>query len=148
VAKDKGGRLSVFKGREARLNKVIFHILALESPLTIYEIAKEVKRQRLLHRKLYSVISRRVRKLEEQGYLSIAGTKKTRPGITANTYELTSKLHLAILLNKTDHEQLLQKADNTTIIDLLAALTRQPDLYSFRPVHNEDSQRTRAQQMP
>ena len=36
--KARSGRLSVFKGHEARLNKAIFHILALKSPQTIYDI--------------------------------------------------------------------------------------------------------------
>jgi len=46
--KAKSGKLSVFKGQEARLNKAIFHILALKNPLTIYDIHKEAKTQRRL----------------------------------------------------------------------------------------------------
>jgi len=41
--KRKRGRISVFKGREAKLNFAIFHILALKDPQTIYDIHKEVK---------------------------------------------------------------------------------------------------------
>jgi hypothetical protein len=36
-------KLQVFKGREAKLNKAIFTILAHKGPLTIYDTHKEVK---------------------------------------------------------------------------------------------------------
>ena len=42
------GRLQVFKGREARLNKAVLQILAIKGPQTIYDIHKEVKTQKRL----------------------------------------------------------------------------------------------------
>jgi hypothetical protein len=51
-SREKGcGRLSVFKGREARLNKAIFHILAQKGLQTIYDIHKETKVQERSSRK-------------------------------------------------------------------------------------------------
>ena len=125
------GRISVFKGREAKLNFAIFHILALKGPLTIYDIRKEVRKVRLLRRKLYPVINRRVRILEQQGYVEKSGTRKTLAGSTATLYHLTPRAYLAILLNQTNLDKLVQKADETTILELLAALTRQLDMSVF-----------------
>jgi DNA-binding MarR family transcriptional regulator len=72
VAKGKreSGRISVFKGRQAKLNKAIFHILALKGPLTIYDIHKEVKAQRGFRQTRYANVNKRVRALEESGYIN------------------------------------------------------------------------------
>jgi len=71
--KRQSGRLSVFKGREDKLNKTIFQILALKGPVTIYEISKEVKAQKSLKHTKYTNVNRRVRMLEEQGYIEKVG---------------------------------------------------------------------------
>jgi DNA-binding MarR family transcriptional regulator len=76
--REKSGRISIFKGHEARLNKVIFHILALKGPLTIYDIHKEVKAQKGLRQTRYASVNKRVRSLEESGYINKTGIKKPR----------------------------------------------------------------------
>jgi len=120
--KDKSGRLSVFKGREARLNRAIFHILALKGPLITYDILKEVKAQRGLKHTKYTNVLRRIKALEESGYLERAGSRKTLPGSEGVLYKLTSKIYLALLLNKINLDSFIQKADEDTIIATLAAL--------------------------
>jgi DNA-binding HxlR family transcriptional regulator len=122
--KEKSGRVSVFKGRQARLNRAIFHILALKGPQTIWDLTKEVKQQKFLRRKLYSVISRRVRTLEQQGYVEKVGTRKTLAGGTGTLYQLTSRAYLATLLNQTNLDWLIQKAWETDVLDLLAILAK------------------------
>jgi len=120
--KRNSGRISVFKGREAKLNKAIFHILALKGPLIIYDIHKEVKAQKgLKHTKSTNVL-RRTRVLEESGYLEKAGTRKTLPGSERALYRLSSKAYLALLLNKINLDSFIQTADEDTIIATLAAL--------------------------
>jgi len=122
VAKRKSGKLSVFKGREAKLNRAIFHILALKGPLIIYDIHKEVKAKRgLKHTKSTNVL-RRIKALEESGYLEKAGTRKTLPGYERVLYKLSSKTYLALLLNKINLDKFIQTADEDTIIATLAAL--------------------------
>jgi len=121
----KSGRISVFKGREAKLNRAIFHILALKGPKAIYDLAKQIKQKKSLRRKLYSVINRRVRMLVNQGYVEKAGTRKTLAGFTVTLYQLTSKGYLATLLNQMDINRLLENADETTILELLATLAKQ-----------------------
>jgi len=117
--KDKTGRISVFKGREAKLNRAIFQILALKNPLTIYDLTILIKRQRLLHRKLYSVVNRRVRALEQLGYLEKVGTRKTVAGFTATLYQLTPRAYLALILCKTDLDRFIEQAEDGNIVTVL-----------------------------
>jgi len=125
VAKGKreSGRLSVFKGREARLNKALFHILALKGPLTIYEVCKEVKTQKGLKHTKYTNVNRRVRALEELGYLEKVGTRKTQAGFQATLHQLTPRVYLALLLNQINLDNFIQTAGEDSIIATLAALT-------------------------
>ncbi len=118
----KSGRISVFKGREAKLNRAIFHILALKGPLTIYNIHKEVKTQRKLRHVHYSTINKRVRSLEELGYIKRIGVKKTKAGFKASIYELTARAYLAIILDSVNLEDLLMRVDEATASAIIAAI--------------------------
>jgi len=120
--KDKSGRLSVFKGHEARLNRAIFHILALKSPQTIYDIHKELKAQRGLRQTRYANVNKRVRALEESGYIKKIGIKKTKAGFQASIYELTTNACLAILLNSINLDELLMRVDDATAQTILATI--------------------------
>jgi len=119
----KTGRLSVFKGQKARLNKVIFQILALKGPLTIYDIHKTVKTHRRLRHVRYASVNKRVRPLEESGYIKKTGVKKTKAGFEAHIYELTARAYLAILLNFINLDELVMRADEATASTILAAIT-------------------------
>jgi len=102
----------------ARLNHVIFHILALKGPLAIYDIGGEVRKRRLLHRKLYSVVNRRVKILRQLGYVEKVGTRKTLAASTATLYQLTPKAYLAMLLNQINLDWLIEKAWEADVLDL------------------------------
>jgi len=121
--KRKRGRIAVFKGREARLNHAIFHVLALKGPLTIYEVCKDVRTRKDLKHTKYTNINRRVRALEHSGCLEKAGIRKTQAGFKATLYQPSTRGYLALMLNQINIETLLQKADKTTILSLLAALS-------------------------
>jgi DNA-binding MarR family transcriptional regulator len=123
VAKGKRthGRLSIFKGREAKLNYAIFQVLALKSPQTIYEIFKEVKAQKGLRHIKYTNVNRRVRMLEENRYIEKVGTRKTQAGFQAALYQLTLRAYLAILLYKVDLDNFIQKASEESIVAMLVA---------------------------
>jgi hypothetical protein len=122
--KRKTGRISVFKGREARLNRVIFFILALKGPQTIYDMRREVRKQKHLAGTKYPVVNRRVRRLEESNYLEKAGTRKikTQPGDQAILYQLTSRAYLAILLDELNLHDFVRTASEESIITTLATL--------------------------
>jgi predicted transcriptional regulator len=121
--KRKTGRISVFKGREAKLNRAIFHILAFKGPLTIYDIHKIVKTRRRLRHARYASVNKRVRSLEESGYIKKIGVKKTKAGFEAHIYELTAKAYLAILLNSINLDELVMRANEATASAILAAVT-------------------------
>jgi len=116
------GRISVFKGREAKLNKAIFHILALKGPQTIYDIHKELKAQKGLRYIRYATVNKRVRALEESGFVKRAGLRRTKAGFEASTYELTTRAHLAILLDSTNLEDLINELDEDDALMVLATI--------------------------
>ena len=120
--KSKGTELSVFKGREAKLNRAIFQTLATKSPLTIYEIFREIKAQKGLKHTKYTNVNRRVKALEKSGYLEKAGARKTQAGFQAALYQLTARAYLAILLNKINIDNFTQTASEESIIATIVAL--------------------------
>jgi len=131
-SKRKRGKISVFKGREARLNRAIFHILALKGPLITYDIHKEVKAQKGLKHTKYTNVLRRIRALEESAYLEKAGTRKikTQPGSQTILYQLTPRAYLAILLNQINLDNFARTANKDAIITMLAALTSRTETSS------------------
>lgn len=120
MPKPKNPRLSVFKGREAKLNRAIFQSLALKGPQTIYDIHKQAKANRGLKYTKYATVNKRVRNLEESGYIKKTGARKTKAGFEAQTYELTVKSYLALLLNSASLEELLDRLDENSGSTILA----------------------------
>ncbi|MDI6847651.1 MAG: hypothetical protein QMD13_04160 [Candidatus Bathyarchaeia archaeon] len=119
----KGGRLSVFKGREAKLNYAIFHVFALKGPQTIYDIHKEVKTRKRLRHIRYASVNKRVRSLEKSGYINKIGTKKTKAGFEASIYELTAKAYLAVLLSRINLDCFIEEAEEDALLSAFAALS-------------------------
>ena len=117
--KRKRGRISVFKGREAKLNRAIFHVLALKGPLTIYDIHKEVKARRGLRRTRYATVNKRVRSLEELRYVKRIGVKKTKAGFESSIYELTARAYLVILVHSINLNELVMRVDEATALVIL-----------------------------
>ena len=117
-------RLSVFKGREAILNWVIFQVLGLKAPLAIYEICKRIKAKTGLKHVKYTNINRRVRALCDSGYLEKVGTRKTQAGFQANLYKMTSRAHLAIILNELNLDDFIQTANEEQMDAVMAALMK------------------------
>jgi hypothetical protein len=124
VAKPKAGaKLSVFKGREAKLNHAIFQVLASEGPLAIYEIYKQVKTKGGLGHTKYTNVNRRVRALEESCFLDKAGIRNTQAGAQAVLYQLTTRAFVAIFLNNVNPDTFIKQADEDTLALELAVLT-------------------------
>jgi predicted transcriptional regulator len=123
VPKPKNTRLSVFKGREARLNHNIFQTLTQREPLTIYEIHKQIKTQRGLRHTKYTNVSRRVRALQDSGYIDKAGTRNTQAGAQATLYQLTTRAQVALFLSQISPDTFIKEANEDILIAELAALT-------------------------
>jgi hypothetical protein len=117
--KYKGSELSVFKGREAKLNIAIFFILALSDPLNINELQKQVSKQRNLGGTYYASLTKRLRCLVADEYL-----KENKVGNKAATYQLTNKAYLAIFLGSNYMQEILDKAsEKKRALLLLAFIT-------------------------
>ena len=127
--KHKGTDLSVFKGREAKLNRAIFQILATKGPQTIYGIHKNAKTYTDLKQAKYTNVLRRVKALQELGFIQKVGLVKTQAGFEAALYEVTERAYLAILLNRVDIEEFIQEADLSSIIAALGALASQYEVF-------------------
>jgi len=73
-------KLSLFKGREARLNKIILLILCRECRLNVWQVYKRVRENRGFRHLRYHVINRRIRDLEQEGFIEVTIVKKTPQG--------------------------------------------------------------------
>ncbi|MDH5481744.1 MAG: helix-turn-helix domain-containing protein [Candidatus Bathyarchaeota archaeon] len=118
-------RISVFKGREARFNKAIFWVLAQQGSLTIYDIWRKLRTQRDFIYIGYNTVNRRVRALEECGYVEKSGERKTKTGFAARLYQLTARAYVAILLDKINLDDFIEKAPDTSILHVMAAFILQ-----------------------
>src|SRR5450759_4007485 len=96
-----GSELSVFKGREARLNLAIFTILALLGPLTINELQKQVSKEKGLGGIYYASMTKRMRWLVTYGYVEEIQPKE---GSRAKTYQLTNKTMLSMIFNENGNQ--------------------------------------------
>ena len=128
---DEGLRLSAFKYRGAKLNGAIFEILAVEGPLTAYQVYKHIRERKEFEGKHYSVVNRRIRELQGQGYLKIVGETRTKAGFQASLYELTAKAYLALLLKNLNFETLLERINEQTALVLIAELMKMKDMSVF-----------------
>jgi Trm5-related predicted tRNA methylase len=126
VPKPKNTKLSVFKGREARLNRAIFQSLALKGVQTIYDIHKHVRTFRGLRYTYYGNVNKRVRALQQLGYVKEVRVKSTKAGFEATEYELTTRTYLALMLDSINPEDLLNRMDDDAALDILAAMIKLP----------------------
>ena len=112
----------MFKGREARLNRAIFQSLALKGAQTIYDIHKHVRTFRGLRFTYYGNVNKRVRALQQLGYIKEVRVKSTKAGFEAVEYELTTRTYLALLLDSVSIEDLLNRIDEDLASEVLAAI--------------------------
>ena len=76
--------------------------------------------------------------LEEYGYIEKVGTRKTQAGFQAAIYQLTARAYLAILLNKVNMDNYIQKASEESALTMLATLITHTSAFevSSRPSLN------------
>ena len=122
--KSKGTQLSVFKGKEAKLNRAIFKILAIKEPLIIYDIHKKIRSFRGFRRTRYGTVNKRVRALTESEYIKKKRSIETKAGFEANTYELSARTYLALALDSISLEELLELCDEENAIQFIADLAK------------------------
>ena len=97
----KGTKLKVFSGQEARLNLLIFLILAPEGKLLAsYDIYREVHATRGFRRRGKQNVDRRVKALFLKGWLETEGTRETKPHFISPLYKLSEKARAALELRR------------------------------------------------
>ncbi len=121
--KSKGTELSVFKGREARLNRAIFQVLTAQEPHAIWDIFKGITKLRGLKSKRYAVVEVRVKTLETEGYLTKTGERETKQGRRTALFKLTGRAKLAIALDQIDIDSLLAELDEKAALTILWAIS-------------------------
>jgi hypothetical protein len=114
-------KLSVFKGKEAKLNRAIFQVLAQKSPQTAWEIFNQLTKQKHLSDLKYWVLIRRIKKLQESDFLMKVSETKTMPGTETGQYQLTPRAELAMALDHLNLNKFLKEADYHRIITALDA---------------------------
>ena len=73
-------KLSVFKGKEAKLNRAIFQVLCQKSPQTAWQIFNQLTKKKHHSGLKYWVLIRRIKKLQESDFILKVGETKTMPG--------------------------------------------------------------------
>jgi len=116
-------KLSVFKGREAKLNHAIIRALSVKEPQTTHQLFNKIIRFKELKDTSYSTLNKRVRCLEQSGYLKKALVKQ-RVGGVSNYYELRPKIYLAQFLASNDIFKLLEHADDQLSLTFLATFLK------------------------
>ncbi len=127
---DKSTDLTIFRGREAKLNRAILQTLVTKEPVSTRELYKKIIHLKRLKETSYSTVNKRVRSLEILGYLK--KIEKDRPGGITNYYALTLKARLAIFFDSISIEDLLSTLDDAVakvlLEDLLKATNRSASL--------------------
>jgi len=109
-------RLSVFKGKEAKLNHAILCSLKQNSPQTAWQIFGLLNKQKDMVDLTYWTIIRRMNALHEQDYVLIVGEQDTMPGTETALYQLSPRAELAIALSKINLDTFVTKAGYDRIL--------------------------------
>ena len=123
--KRKGSELSVFKGRQARLNHAIFKALEDQSPMAIWDIFRQVTSIKGTKRTKYAVVNSRVKDLEAGNYLLKAGIRDTKQGNKTVLFRTTAKAKLALALTSKNIDDFLNEIDEEAASKILLILTPQ-----------------------
>ena len=116
-------RLSVSKGREASLNRALIQALISKEPQTTNQLFTKIAQIEEFKDISYSTVNKRVRSLEQSGYIKKVLVKK-RVGGLSNYYELRPKVYLAQFLASNNIYKLFEQADDQLSLTFLAAFIK------------------------
>jgi hypothetical protein len=71
----------------------------------------------------YGNVNKRVRALQQLGYVKEVNIKSTKAGFEATEYELTARAYLALMLASIKPEDLPNRIDEDAALEILAAMT-------------------------
>lgn len=116
-------RLSVSKGREFSLNRALIQALISKEPQTTNQLFTKIAIIEEFKDISYSTVNKRVRSLEQSGYIKKVLVKK-RVGGLSNYYELRPKVYLAQFLASNNIYKLFEQADDQLSLTFLAAFIK------------------------
>ena len=131
--KDESFKLSIFKGREAKLNRAIINVFESEETKSTRQIYKKIIQNKELKNTNYSTVNKRIRNLEKTGFLKKTLTQKRSGGIT-NYYQLQPKALLAKFLDDHNRKDLFENIDDESAIEILNVLIK-----TTKPNKNRES---------
>ena len=109
-------KLSVFKGKEAKLNHAILCSLKQRSPQIGWNIFLQLKKRKDMAGLTYTTVLRRLAALQSQDYIMKVGEKDTMPGTETSLYQLSPRAELAIALSKINLDTFVRKAGYDRIL--------------------------------
>jgi|GEM_PF-1155491 len=120
-AKPQGTKLQVFSGKEANLNHLILLLIEKEAliPYDVWLLVRVVKNFRHTP---YKSICRRVRILDQQGWIVKKGERPTRPRGTANLYGITLKAQAVLRIAEKPMDEFLESASEQKLHQLIETL--------------------------
>ena len=119
-------KLSIFKGRQQRVNRAIFCVLSKNSPLAIWNILQTIRHDlKGFKRTKYATINVRVKALEKQRYLQVSGYRTIRQGGKTKLYKLTTKARLAIVLSTISIDDFINVLEEKSALKLLKEISKQ-----------------------
>lgn len=124
--------LSVFKEREAKLNRAIIFVLNQRGSMVIYDITKLLRKQKTFRYTRYTTVNRRVKALKASGYLEEAGTRKVRSGQQSTLYQATTRAQVALIFSRISLDEFIKTADEETLETELSALLLYFEKYSAK----------------
>jgi DNA-binding PadR family transcriptional regulator len=107
-----GTRLQVFSHKEARLNRVILKILEWKGPLIAYDVWRQLKAIKGFRGIDSKTVYRRIRSLEQDGWIGQKGKRPTKVQGNSALYELTPKGKAALRIDEKSIETFLKTATN------------------------------------
>jgi len=113
--------LKVFSGKEAPLNYVIFFIL-LKKTMIPYDVWLSVKSIKGFRHKRYKTVCRRIQALHQQGWITVAGKRATKPSGSSSLFELTLKAKAALKFSEKTIDEYLQTASDEQLLKFIQAL--------------------------
>jgi hypothetical protein len=125
--KSKGTALSVFKGREARLNRAILQIYSEEDLQAKWDVLKKLTRRKGFKHLRYAVVDVRMKALELGVFLTQAGERDTKQGGKTALYSMTAKAKLALELSSRSIDDLLNELDEEAALAMLRLISHSKD---------------------
>ncbi len=117
----------MFRGKAAKLNRAIFQVLTEEKPMAIWDIFKCVTKFKGLKRKRYAVIDVRVKALEAEGYLEVAGERETKQGSKTQLFKLADRGELALVIGPRTIDDIMKELNKETAPMMLKTIRKLPN---------------------